>query len=96
MYKLDIKEEADRIFKKLSKKNRKQLEIIYKKLNEIRENPYHEYKFLTNPLNTFNRVHIDSSFVLIFRINHEEQLVEVCYFDHHDKVYKWRPQQSVL
>ena len=49
MYALDIKEEADRIFKKLAKKNPKQLMIIDKKIAEIREEPY-GYKFLKKPL----------------------------------------------
>lgn len=34
MYSLDIKPEADKVFKRLSKKNQKQLMIIHKKLLE--------------------------------------------------------------
>lgn len=41
MYDLDIKPEADKIFRKLSKKNKKQLEIISKKITEIRSKPDH-------------------------------------------------------
>jgi YafQ family addiction module toxin component len=91
MYLLDIKPEADEIFKKLAKKNPKQLEIIGKKIAEIRQNPTPKYKPLRKPLQTFNRVHIDSNFVLIFRINHADTVVDVYYFDHHDNVYTWRP-----
>jgi len=91
MYSLEIKPEADKVFKKLSKKNQKQLMIIHKKLLEIRENPYHKYKFLRKPLQSFNRVHVDNHFVLIFKINHGIKAVEVYYYDHHDNVYKWRP-----
>ena len=94
MYDLDIKPEADKIFKKLAKKNRKQLEIINKKIQEIRLNPQHKYKFLTNPLQNFNRVHIDTNFVLIFKINHQDRIIEIYYFDHHDNVYKWRPKSE--
>ncbi len=94
MYNLDVKPEADKIFKKLSKKNRKQLEIIYNKLQEIQLNPHHDYKFLRAPLQMFNRVHIDKSFVLIFKIRHDKQIVEVWYYDHHDNIYKWRPHPS--
>ena len=90
MYLLDIKPEADRIFRKLSKKNIKQFDIIKKKILEIRSNPLHKYKFLRSPLQTFNRVHIDRSFVLIFKINHEIKLVEIYYYGHHDDVYKKR------
>ena len=91
MYNLDVKPEADKIFEKLAKKNQKQLEIINKKLCEIRSNSNHEYKFLRRPLQTFNRVHIDTHFVLIFKIDHTIQSVVVYYFDHHDNVYNWRP-----
>ncbi len=91
MYELDIKPEADKIFKKLSKKNLKQLNIIHKKIEFIRANPYHSYKFLREPLQKFNRVHIDNHFVLVFKIFHEKKVVEVYYYDHHDNVYNWRP-----
>jgi len=92
MYLLDVKPEADRIFKKLGKKNPKQLKIIDEKIVEIRQNPFHRYKPLKKPLQTFNRVHIDTHFVLIFKINHEYKVVDIYYFDHHDKVYQWRPK----
>ena len=91
MYDLDIKPEADKIFKKLSRKNPAQLLAIHKKIEEIMLNPQHEYKFLRTPLQTFNRAHIDKHFVLIFKIDHNKKIVDVYYFDHHDKVYKWRP-----
>ncbi len=92
MYDLDIKEEADKIFRKLSKKNKKQLLIIHKKIEEIRFNPAHVYKFLKAPLRTFNRVHIDNHFVMIFKIDHLTKVVEIYYYAHHDDVYKWRPK----
>lgn len=91
MYSLGIKEEADKIFFKLSKKNKKQIETINKKIEKIRLNPLHEYKFLHKPLQNFNRVHIDTNFVLIFQIHHNKKTVEIHYFDHHDLIYKWRP-----
>ncbi|MBI2148506.1 addiction module toxin RelE [Candidatus Woesearchaeota archaeon] len=93
MYGIEVKEEADKIFSKLSKKNKTQLIIINKKIEEIRSNPNHIYKFLTKPLQTFNRVHIDSSFVLIFKIFHERKTVTIYYYDHHDNVYKWRQRE---
>lgn len=91
MYELDIKPEADKIFRKLSKKNPRQLLLIHKKIGEIRSKPAHEYKWLRNPLQGFNRVHIDKNFVLIFKINHDKRTVEIFYYDHHDFVYKWLP-----
>jgi len=94
MYSLEIKEEADKIFNKLSKKNSRQLKIIDKKIKKIRENPNHIYKFLRKPLQTFNRVHIDDHFILIFKIDHAREIITIYYYEHHDKVYKWRPKNS--
>ncbi len=93
MYDLYVKPEADSIFKKLIKKNPKQLEIIDKKILEIRTKPGHDYKFLRKPLQGFNRVHVDKHFVLIFRIGHQRKVVDVYYYGHHDKVYQWRPKE---
>ena len=90
MYRLFVKPCADKIFVKLAKKNPKQLEIINKKIEQIRENPHHDYKFLRSPLQGFNRVHIDKHFVLVFKILHSEALVEIWYYDHHDEIYKGR------
>ena len=92
MYELDIKPELDKILKKLSKKNLKQLIIVHKKIEEIRNNPNHDYKFLRKTLQTFSRVHIDNHFVLIFKIDRQKKIVEAYYYDHHDNVYKWRAQ----
>ena len=92
MYFLEVKPEAYKIFKKLSKKNLKQLKIINKKIQEILNDPYHKYKFLRKPLQTFNRVHIDKHFVLLFKINHKKKVVDVYFYSHHDEVYLWRPK----
>jgi hypothetical protein len=54
MYKLEIKEELRKLFTKLAKKNPKQMWIIKRKTDEIRENP-HRYKNLRAPLNDFKR-----------------------------------------
>lgn len=88
MYDLLIKPEVDKLFQKLSKKDPKRLIIISKKIAEIRANPHHDYKFLRKPLQNLNRIHIDKHFVLIFRIEHGTQTVEILDFGHHDDVYK--------
>ncbi len=64
MYALDIKPEADKIFRKLEKKNKKQLMIINKKILEV----------------------------LVFKIDHKREIVDIYYYDHHDRVYLWRPK----
>ena len=90
MYDLIVKPEADKIFAKLAKKNPKQFEIVSKKISEIQNYPYHKYKFLRKPLQNLNRVHIDKHFVLIFRIDHKEKVIEIYYYAHHDEVYAKR------
>lgn len=93
MYNLEIKPSIDKIFKKLVRKNKKQLIMIYKKIQEIQSKPTHEYKHLHPPLQNFSRVHIDSHFVLIFDINDTEEIVTIYYFEHHDDAHKWRPTE---
>ena len=66
------------------------VKIISKKIDKIRKNPNHRYKFLRKPLQSFNRVHIDKHFVLIFTIDHSRDTIKIYYFDHHDKVYNWK------
>ena len=92
MYSLEIKGEADKIFYKLAKKNPNQLKIIDKKIQKVRGNPNHSYKFLKKPLQMFNRIHIEKHFVLIFKIDHIEKKIVIYYYNHHDNVYKWRPK----
>jgi YafQ family addiction module toxin component len=86
-YTLAIKPEVDKIFAKLTKKNKKQYEIIMKKIAEILENPQH-YKNLRSPLEDWKRVHIDRSFVLCFSVNENTRTVTLEDYDHHDHIYK--------
>lgn len=94
MYDLFIKPTADRIFRKMSKRDKERSMMVHKKVLEIRENPHHGYKHLRRPLEDFYRVHIDSSYVLIFSIDHAERSVTLYYFGHHDSVYSWRPREE--
>lgn len=87
MYNLEIRKSVEMIFFKLAKKNPKQLEVISKKIEEIRLNPYH-YKNLRKPLHYLRRVHIDKSFVLAFSIKESEKLVIIEEYNHHDRIYK--------
>ena len=85
-YGLHIPEELDKIFGKLVKKNKKQMQIINKKINQILENPYH-FKPLKGDMHGARRVHIDKSFVLVFEIDEENKIVRLLDYDHHDNVY---------
>ena len=85
-YNLCISEELNKKFDKLSKKNKKQLEIINKKVQQILENPYH-FKPLRGDMYGSRRVHIDKSFVLIYEIDEINKMVKLLDYDHHDNIY---------
>lgn len=85
-YQLQVSEELDAAFSKLAKKNKKQLQIIDKKIQQILSNPYH-FKPLRGDMHGARRVHIDKSFVLIYEIDEARKLIRLLDFDHHDQVY---------
>ena len=85
-YGLEISEQFEKILSKLRKKNRKQLEIINKKVEEVRENPYN-YKPLRGDMKGARRVHIDKSFVLTYEIDEQAKIIRLLDYDHHDKIY---------
>jgi YafQ family addiction module toxin component len=87
VYKLAIKENLDKKFKKLQKKGKEMLRLIERKVRDILEDPY-RFKPLRKPLQNKRRVHIGGSFVLIYEVNEEEKIVTLFDFDHHDNVYK--------
>ena len=87
MYSLFIKPELDKKLLKLYKRNRKQYEIIMKKIQEIIQNPQH-YKNLRAPLQYLKEVHIDTQFVLTFSVNESAKTITFEDFDHHDKIFK--------
>ena len=85
-YGLFIPEELDRTFSKLVKRDKKQMQIINKKVKQILENPYH-FKPLRGDMQGARRVHIDTSFVLTYEIDEKNKIVRLLDYDHHDKVY---------
>jgi len=87
MYSFDVRESVNKIFRKLEKKNPKQLKIIEKKIAQLIENPQH-YKNLRKPLQHLKAVHIDKSFVLVFSVDESEEIIIIEDYDHHDRIYK--------
>ena len=87
MYRLAVKENLDKNFKKLQKKDKEILRIIERKVQDILGDPY-RFKPLRRPLQNKRRVHIAGSFVLIYEIDEEGKIVTLLDFDHHDNVYK--------
>jgi YafQ family addiction module toxin component len=87
MYSLDIRPDLMRKLEKLRKKNKKQVEIILKKADEIVKDPS-RYKNLRAPLNMWKRVHIDKHFVLTFSVDEKTKTVLLEDYDHHDNIYR--------
>jgi YafQ family addiction module toxin component len=85
MYSIEVKEETEKVLKKLSKKDRVSSIYISKKIKQIRENPYH-FKSLRKPLQNFWRVHI-GNYVLIYSIDEKRKTVIIEKYKHHDEVY---------
>lgn len=87
MYSVSVTPELDTILFQLQKRNKKQYEIIMRKVQEILENP-HRYKNLRTPKSHLKRVHIDKHFVLLFSIDEESKTVILVDYNHHDFIYK--------
>mgnify|MGYP001563495653 CR=1 FL=1 len=85
-YSIEVSEDLDKIFEKLNKKNKKQLEIINKKVKQILENSYH-FKPLRGDMHGARRVHIDKSFVLTYEIDEGRKVIRLLDYDHHDNIY---------
>ncbi len=90
MFDFDLTDELKVKISKLTRKDKKKVEIINKKIKEIvnsDEEKIEHYKNLRHDLKEFKRVHIDKHFVLTFRVDLTRKFVLFVDFDHHDKVY---------
>ena len=76
----------EKTFRKLAKRDPRQLRAIQSKLHEVLADP-HRHKNLRAPLQHLRRVHIES-FVLVYSIDEEKKAVVVEDYDHHDRIYK--------
>jgi len=86
LYSLEIEEEVFRAFKKLTKKDRKHLDAINKKIEQILNDPF-QFKPLKHPLDGLRRVHV-GSFVLIYEVLENQKTVRVLKYKHHDQAYE--------
>mgnify|MGYP006273414619 CR=1 FL=1 len=84
-YAFEISDKLDKTLTKVSKKDKGLLKSIKKKIDEICLNPKH-YKPLRKPMQNLRRVHI-GSFVLVYEILEDEEIIRFLTFKHHDKVY---------
>ena len=90
MFNFDLSDELKFKIIKLAKKDRKRVEIINKKIKEVINSDLESikhYKNLRYDMKEFKRVHIDSSFVLTFKIDLQNKFVLFVDLDHHDNIY---------
>ena len=85
MYSLEIEQEVYRTFKKLAKKDPKQLKAMNKKIDQILTDPL-QFKPLRHPLEGLWRVHV-GSFVLIYEVRENLKAVRLLEYKHHDEAY---------
>ena len=89
MYNFERSDKLIKILKKLFKKDKVRYEATMKKIQEVisSENPQ-RYKNLSYGLSDFKGVHIDSHFVLIFKVNEKDKLIRFEDLQHHDTAYE--------
>lgn len=87
----DLSDNLREVLGKLAKKDSHRAELVYKKIRQIiesSEDGIEHYKNLRYGLSDYKRVHIDKSFVLIFKVLKKEKHIIFVRFDHHDNMYK--------
>ena len=89
MREFEVEKKLHEVLKKLFKKDKKMYNAVRKKITEIVNSSNAEhYKNLKFPMNEFKRVHVDKSFVLIFKF--DKKIDKMMFYDlnHHDKIYR--------
>ena len=89
MYNWERSEKLKKILEKLFKKDKVRYETTLSKIREVlnSEEPNH-YKNLSYDLKQFKRVHIDSHFVLIFKVDEKKKIIWFEDLQHHDIIYR--------
>lgn len=91
MFDFDLSDELRELIAKLQKKDRVRAEALNKKIKEIINNnsdSIDRYKNCKYGLKDYKRVHIDRSFVLMFKVYKEKNMVLFWRLKHHDDVYR--------
>ncbi|MBR9706805.1 MAG: addiction module toxin RelE [Candidatus Diapherotrites archaeon] len=89
-FEFDLTDQLRDTIKKLKKKDPKRVEILKKKIKEVVNHDHDtisHYKNLQHDLKEFKRVHVDRSFVLVFKVFENENFALFDRLEHHDKVY---------
>ena len=89
MYRRERSEKLKRALKKLYKKDKVRYEATLKKINEVIKSTIpNRYKNLSYDLKEFKRVHIDSHFVLVFKVDDNNKVIKFEDLKHHDSIYR--------
>ncbi|HVL48141.1 MAG TPA: type II toxin-antitoxin system RelE/ParE family toxin [Candidatus Thermoplasmatota archaeon] len=86
-WQLEVSPHFERDYRKLCKKDAVLRKAVDNKVAQILEQPLH-YKPLRGPLKGVRRVHVASSFVLLFEPNEPTGTVRLLRLAHHDEVYE--------
>jgi len=91
MYDVVLSLELEKLISKLAKKDRQLVLALNNKIKQIcscDDELINHYKNLKGDLSDYKRVHIDKSFVLLFKVNRERNTIYFDRLQHHDNVYK--------
>ena len=87
IYSPELKEKLGKLFKR----DQRRYEILMKKIEQVAasdEQTIGHYKNLRHDQSDRKRVHIDRSFVLTFKFDRKNRVIEFLDFDHHDNIYE--------
>lgn len=90
-FSFSLSDELKETIEKLAKKNKKTVDIVNKKIKEIISNDeitIEHYKNMRYELSDYKRVHIEKSFVLMFKVFKKEKFILFDKLKHHDDTYK--------
>ena len=88
MYNSERSDKLIKVLKKLFKKDKIRYEAALNKIKEVINSKYlNRYKNLSYDMKQFKRVHIDSHFVLIFKVDENNKLIRFEDLQHHDTIY---------
>jgi len=89
MYKWERSDKLKKILNKLFKRDKIRYEAALKKIQEVITcKGFKHYKNLSYDMKEFKRVHVDSHFVLTFKIDEKNKIIRFEDLQHHDYIYK--------
>jgi mRNA-degrading endonuclease YafQ of YafQ-DinJ toxin-antitoxin module len=90
MFDFDVSDELKFVIKRLIKKDKKRLMILNKKIKEVINNDSEtidRYKNCKYDQKEYKRVHIDKSFILLFKVTKEKSHILFIKLGHHEDIF---------